>query len=137
MTNARPPGRVRSAAGMTPTILLALATGIGTGCNRNPATPQCIGALEIELSSEEINPGDTFTASATHRIPECITSLSWTATGVIELRFAEQTGATFLAREEGNGTITVRNRQGSLGVLEVEVVPPDESGAARVGQTRY
>jgi hypothetical protein len=136
MMNARPRGRGRVPTGPIPTLLLALAAGLAGGCNRNPAAPQCIGAIEIELSSEEVHPGDTFVASAVHRISQCITSLDWMATGVVQFQFAEGTDATFRATAEGNGIITVRNRQGSLGVLEVEVVPPEETAPAPMRHAR-
>jgi hypothetical protein len=112
-------------------ILLVVLTGLNAGCTRsNPAAPMCTGPIEIDLSRPEIHAGDTFTADADHRVEQCLQNLSWSATGSIQYQFAEALSATFRATAEGAGTITVRNRQGNLGVLSIDVSPP-EPGASR------
>ena len=112
--------RIR-AARRGPAVLLAIAIAVLPSCQRNPVSQTCVGALEIELPPDEPVVGDLFTAAATHRLEECISDLSWQATGSISLDEAQGQSATFRANTAGSGTITVRNNKGNQGQATVDV----------------
>ncbi|MGH7501033.1 MAG: hypothetical protein ACREL7_04675 [Longimicrobiales bacterium] len=92
-----------------------------TSCQSATTAPTCVGTIDLELSSDQIFIGDTFTATASHSVDLCLVDLDWMTTGPISLEEAQGTSATFTANAEGTGMITVRNREGDLGVLSVEV----------------
>jgi hypothetical protein len=104
-------------------MLLGAAIAIATSCQRDPTGQTCVGALEIELPTDEVLVGDIFSATATHRLEECISDLSWQASGSVSLEEGQGQTATFRANTEGTGTITVRNNKGNQGQATVEVGP--------------
>lgn len=114
-------------------LAVALAAAVATACINStvPLAPQCTAAIAIELSTEQISPGDTFVATAIHRGDECLSNLSWTADGVISFRSAEGHSATFHADASGSGRIRVINDNGNLGVIDVAVEESEEQGASR------
>lgn len=102
-------------------LLLAAAIAAAWSCQRNPVGQICVGVLQVELSTDEVFVGDSFTATASHRLEECISDLSWSGTGSIGLLEAQGESATFRANTTGSGTVTVRNNKGNLGSATVDV----------------
>lgn len=106
-----------------------MLTAAVASCQPNVVAPSCVGTIDLELSSEQIFVGDTFEATAMHRVVQCLVNLNWTTTGPISLAEAQGTSATFTADDAGTGTITVRNPQGDIGVISVDVQQGEELSA--------
>jgi hypothetical protein len=102
-----------------PVILMAIAL---TSCiDDGSLAPQCASVIEVEVSSMDIVVGDTFTATASHQVEQCLVDLTWTATGSVDIASAESFSVTVNAIAAGQGTIRVQNRFGDLGIATVDV----------------